>query len=158
DIEAAFGRALFAALGNETGRVRAGVDGDAHHLLGCRHFEIERLCDLRLEACDIVVADVPAILAQMRGDAVGAGFGRNLRRMHGIRVSSAARVADGGDVVYVDAETEVWSRHFLATDRVARGLSTDRRHPHYQLCRGSAAGNVTSSIHPLGVCHHVLRP
>src|SRR5262249_23664991 len=111
DIEAAFGRALFAPLGDETGRVRAGVDGDAHHLLGCRHFEIERLCDVRLEACDIVVADVPAILAQMRGDAISAGFDRNLRRMHGIRVSSPAGIADGGDVVDVDAETKVWSRH-----------------------------------------------
>ena len=62
-IEAAFGRAFFAPLGHETGRVRTSVDGDAHHLLGCRHFEIERLCDVRLEACDIVVADVSAILA-----------------------------------------------------------------------------------------------
>src|SRR5262249_14998288 len=105
--EAAFGRALFAPLGDETGRVRAGVDGDADHLLGCRHFEIERLGDVRLQACNIVVADVSAGLAQMRGDAVGAGFDRNLRRMRGVRVSSAARIADGGDMVDVDAETKV---------------------------------------------------
>ena len=59
------------------------------------------------EARDIVVADMSAILAQMRGDAVGAGFDRNLRRMHGIRVSAAAGVADGGDVVDVDAEAQI---------------------------------------------------
>ena len=30
----------------------------------------------RLQALDVVVADVPAVLAQMRGDAVGAGLDR----------------------------------------------------------------------------------
>jgi hypothetical protein len=56
---------------------------------------------------------VSTILAQMRGDAVGAGLDRNLRRTHGIRMPPAAGVADGGDVVNIDAETKVRSRHFL---------------------------------------------
>ncbi len=107
DIETAFGRAFFAPLGHQTGGVRRGRERDRDHLLGRRHFQIERFRDLRLEARDVVVADVPAVLAQVRGDAVGAGFDRELRRAHRIRMPSAARVADGGDVIDVDAEAKM---------------------------------------------------
>ena len=78
DVEAALGGALLAPLRHQAGRVRRGLDRDRHHLVGRRHFEIERLGDLGLEARDVVVADVPAVLAQMRGDAVGAGRDRDL--------------------------------------------------------------------------------
>jgi hypothetical protein len=76
---------------------------DVGHLRRCRHFEIERLVDLGLEPRDVVVADVAAILAQMRGDAVGAGMDGELRRAHRIGMPPAAGVADGGDVIDVDA-------------------------------------------------------
>ena len=73
--------------------------------------KIERLCDLRLEPRHVLVADMPAILAQMRGDAVGAGRDGDLRRAHRIRMPSATRIADGRDVVDVDAEPECRRRH-----------------------------------------------
>ena len=79
---------------------------DVHHLAGRRHFEIERLLDARLEPCDVVVADMAAVLAQMRGDAVGAGRDRDLGGAQRIGMPPAARIADGGDVVDVDAEAE----------------------------------------------------
>ena len=79
---------------------------DRDHLVGRRHLEIERLGDLRLEARHVVVADVAAIFAQMRGDAVGAGLDRDLRRAHRIGMPAAARIAHGRDVVDVDAEAE----------------------------------------------------
>ena len=110
DVEPALGRALLAPLRHQAGRVRTGLQRNAEHLLGRRHFEIERLGDLRLEARDIVVADVPAVLAQMRGDAVGPGCDRDLRRAHRIGMAPAARVADGRDVVDVDAEPQVGRR------------------------------------------------
>ena len=78
--------------------------GDADHLRRRRHFEIERLCDALLEPGDVVVDDVAAILAQMRGDAVGAGRDRDLGGLHRIGMAPAARIAHGGDVVDVDAE------------------------------------------------------
>jgi hypothetical protein len=53
---------------------------------------------------------VPAILAQMRGDAVGARLDRDQRRTHRIGMAPAARVADGRDVVNIDAEAEVSGR------------------------------------------------
>ena len=104
DIQAAFGRALFTSLGNEAGRVRSGLERDRDHLLGRRHFKIERLCDLRLEPRNVLVADVPAVFAQMRGDTIRSRCDGNLRRAHRIRMPSAARVADSRDVIDVDAE------------------------------------------------------
>ena len=102
-IEAAFGGALGAALGHQAGGMRPRPHRDLDHLRRRRHFEIERLVDLGLEPRDVVVADVAAILAQMRGDAVGAGLDRELGRAHRIGMPPAARVADGGDVIDVDA-------------------------------------------------------
>ena len=107
DIEAALGGALLAPLRHEAGGVRPGLDRDRHHLVGRRHFEIERLGDLGLQPRDVVVADVAAVLAQMRGDAVGAGLDRELGRAHRIGMPPAARVADGRDVVDVDAEAKM---------------------------------------------------
>jgi hypothetical protein len=45
----------------------------------------------------------------MRRDSVGAGFDRDLRRVHGIRVMPAAGVTNGGNVIDIDAEAEVRS-------------------------------------------------
>jgi hypothetical protein len=47
---------------------------------------------------------VAAVLAQVRGDAVGAGRDGDVGGAHGIGMAAAARVADRGDVVDVDAE------------------------------------------------------
>ena len=73
---------------------------------------------LRLQPRDVVVDDVAAILAQMRGDAVGAGGDRDLGRLHRIGMPAAARVAHGGDVVDVDAEADGRrSRHVRRSQR-----------------------------------------
>ena len=102
-VEAAFGGAFGAALGHQAGGMRPRPHRDVGHLRRRRHFEIERLVDLGLEPRDVVVADVAAILAQMRGDAVGAGMNGELRRADRIGMPPAAGVADGGDVIDVDA-------------------------------------------------------
>ena len=83
---------------------------DLDHFRGRSHFEIERLSDTGLEPRDVVVADVPAILAQMRRDAVGAGLDRQHRGADRIGMPSAPRVADGGDVIDVDAEAKMRTR------------------------------------------------
>ena len=48
-----------------------------------------------------------AILAQMRGDAVGARFRRDQRRAQRIGIGGAARVAHRRDMIDVDAEAEL---------------------------------------------------
>ena len=72
-VEAALGRPLLALLGHDAGGMRPVAQRDGDHLLGRRHLEVERHLELAHQAVDVVVDDVPAILAQMRGDAVGAG-------------------------------------------------------------------------------------
>ncbi len=117
--------------------MRAHLAGDAHHLRRRRHFEIERLCNALLEARDVVVDDVAAIFAQMRGDAVGAGRDRDLGGLHRIGMPPAARIAHGGDVVDVDAE---------ANGRV-------RSHEVMSLLAPNRL-----AVHALGVGDHFLRP
>jgi hypothetical protein len=55
---------------------------------------------------DVGVRDVTAVLAQVGGDAVGAGGQRLARRAHRIGIHAAARVPHGGDVVDVDAQSQ----------------------------------------------------
>ncbi len=62
--------------------------------------------DFRPDPLHVGIADVAAILAQMRRDAVGAGLDGEVRRAHGIGQRAAAGVADGRDMVDVDAEAE----------------------------------------------------
>jgi hypothetical protein len=50
---------------------------------------------------------VAAVLAQVGGDAVGAGRDRLMRGAQGIGVTAAAGVADGRHVIDVDAEAQM---------------------------------------------------
>jgi hypothetical protein len=54
---------------------------------------------------------VAAILAQMRGDAIGTGCYGFERRTHGIGVLAAARITQGSDVIDIDAEAQRRRRH-----------------------------------------------
>ena len=60
-----------------------------------------------LQPRDIVVADVAAVFAQMRGDAVGACCDRDFRRAHRIGMPSAARIAQRRDVIDIDAKAQM---------------------------------------------------
>ena len=60
----------------------------------------------RHQPVDVVVGDVPPVLAQMGGDAVGAGLGGGEGGAHRIGMRAAARVPDGRDMVDIDAEAE----------------------------------------------------
>ena len=82
-VEPAFGGALLPPLRHDAGGMRPRLQRDVDHFVGRRHFEIQRLVDLRLQPRDVLVADVAAILAQMRGDAVGAGLDREQRSRTG---------------------------------------------------------------------------
>ena len=105
-VEPAFGGALSAPLRHQARRMRLGPHRNRNHVVGRRHFEIQRLVDFGLQPGDVIVADMPAILAQMRGDAVGTGGYREPGRAHRIGMAAAARVADGGDMIDVDAKAQ----------------------------------------------------
>ena len=105
-IEAAFRRSLGPPLGHDAGGVRSHHAGNCNHFARRRHFQVERLLNGRLQPRDVVIDDVAAILAQMRGDAVGASRDRNLRSPNRIRMFAAASITHSGDVIYVHAEAE----------------------------------------------------
>ena len=105
-VEPALGGALLAPLRDDAGGVRLWRSAIVEHLLGRRHFEVQRQVDLGHQPVDVAVGDVAPVLAQVRGDAVGAGLGGDVRGAHRIGMVAAARVPDGRDVVDVDAQRE----------------------------------------------------
>ena len=82
--------------------------------------------NLARQPFDVVIGDVPAVFAQMRRDAVGAGRCRHLRRAHRIGIGAAARVAHRRHVIDVHAEAEFGHRHHVAT--CTRDIGRASRH------------------------------
>ena len=73
DLEAALGGALLAALGDDADGVRPVAERDRLHLGGRGHLEVQGQRQRGHQRRDVGVGDVAAVLAQVRGDAVGAG-------------------------------------------------------------------------------------
>ena len=115
DVEAAFGGHLFAAFRHQAGGVWPMSQCDGAASLRCaaisRLSGRPRLLGQCHEAIDVCVGDVPPILAQVGGDAVGPGLHGDLRRPGRIRIGLSARVANGGHVVDVDAQAQAGCRH-----------------------------------------------
>ena len=63
-----------------------------------------RTCTAGREPLDVVILDVPAVLAQMHRDAVRAGRLAEARGLERIGLVGAARLPNGGDVIDVDVE------------------------------------------------------
>jgi hypothetical protein len=126
-VEPTLGGALLALLGHDAGRMRAVPERDLDHLVGRRHLEVERQVGGFLDAPQVLVADVAAVVAQVRGDAVAADAGDDLGGAHRIGMVAAARVADRGDVIDVDAETEPLrvrlGAHFLRLPGFTAGIA-----------------------------------
>jgi hypothetical protein len=127
DVEAALGRHLLPALGDEHRHLRPGASGDRDHLVGRRHLEVELDVGQLAQPAHVLVLDVPTVLAQVDGDAVGAAEVRLDRRPHRIRFVGPPRLPDGGHVVDVDAELD----HRLASSRkivrLCSGCRSSRR-------------------------------
>ena len=84
DIEATLGGHFETTLRDQANRMRSRGQRYPQHLLGRSHLEIERLGNFRLQPRHIVIADMTAILAKMRGDAIGAGLDDGQRGANGI--------------------------------------------------------------------------
>ncbi len=111
-VQPALGGEFLAPLGHQAHRVGLCGERNPQHVLGRRHLEIQRLRYLGLEAGHVAVADMAAVLTQMRGDAVGAGLDRGQRGAHRIRPLAAPRVAQGCDVIDIDSEAQRGNGHF----------------------------------------------
>ena len=104
DVEPALGRDLLAPLGDERHLVRANSLGDGEHFVGAGHLEIEDGRHRCGESLDVVVLNVAAIFAQVRGDAVGAGALADNGSLNRVRLRAAARLSHRRDVIDVDVE------------------------------------------------------
>jgi len=105
-VEPALGGPLLALFGDDAGGMGAVGKRDFEHLLGRRHFEVERDFEAFHQGIDIGVGDVAPILAQVGGDAVGARFGRGEGGADRIGMRAAARVPDRRDMVDIDAQAK----------------------------------------------------
>ncbi len=104
-VEPALGGELGAPFRHEAGGMRAEAAGDRHHLGGGGHFHVERRGE-RAEPFHVLVTDVAAVLAEMGGDAIRPGGEHAARRLHRVGMSPAAGIAQGGDVIDVDAKPD----------------------------------------------------
>ncbi len=116
-VEPAFGRPFLALFRHDARRVRAMAQGDGDHLLGRRHLEIQRHLEIPHQTVDVGIDDVAPVLAQMRGDAVGAGRLGQACRPQRVGQMPAARVPHGGDVIDIDAETQMIGRSHTQLSR-----------------------------------------
>jgi hypothetical protein len=73
------------------------------HLLRRSHLQIERQVDLAAQPIYVVVRDMPAILAQMGGDAIDTGVGSQPCSMNRVGMPSATGVPDRRHMVDVQA-------------------------------------------------------
>ena len=106
DGQSSFCRDFFAPFGYESHLLRTQPFGEEEHRLGGRALEIERRAALGGEAFDVEVLDVASVLAQVRGDAVGAGVLAEAGRVHRVGLVAASGLPQGGHVVDVHKEPQ----------------------------------------------------
>jgi hypothetical protein len=106
DVEAALGRDLVAALGDQHRHLGTQGARDADHLVGRGHLEVELDVRELAQAPHVLVLDVTPVLAQVHGDAVGAAEVRLDGGPHRVRLARAPGLAQRCDMVDVDAELD----------------------------------------------------
>lgn len=82
--------------------MRFGFAGDRQHLFSDRHFKIHAGVQRLAQDTHIAIGNMATVFAQMHGNAVGAGLFGNESRLNRIRVSGAAGVTQGRDMVNID--------------------------------------------------------
>jgi hypothetical protein len=108
-VEPALGRDLLAALRHQRRLVRLQPLGDRENLPGRRQLEIHHRAHRRDQQLDVPVLDVPAILAQVHGDAVGARLLDQHGEAHRIGLVGLARLTHRRRMVDVDVESHACS-------------------------------------------------
>jgi len=113
DVEAAFGGDFLTALGNERRLMREHTAGDVDHGVGAGHLEVELHAAGGAEEIDVTVDDVTAVFAKVGGNALRAAEDTLEGGVDDVGLAVAggaagpravAGLADGGDVIDVEAE------------------------------------------------------
>ena len=103
-IEPALGGHFLAALRHQGGLVRPEPADHRDDVGRQRQLRVEHRPHRGRQGLQVPVVDVPAVLAQMRGDAVGPGRLAKWDRGGGVRLIGPAGLPDGGDVIDVDVQ------------------------------------------------------
>ncbi len=156
-IEAAFSGDLRTLFGHQAAVRGTQLCGDADHLARHRHFQVQPGLHQLLQRERILIDDVPAILTQMHGDAVGAGLLGQECGMHRVRMSRTSCLPHCGDMIDVDSQrdarlhvslqrpTLLRPRNDFATSRVLRLRPSRQRSMAARSCGRSSsacAGSV----------------
>ena len=70
---------------------------------GC-HFKVQLDRDNLGKSPDIIILNMPAILPEMDGDAIGSAGNGFMSRLNGVGFMSHSCLTNGGDMIDVDAE------------------------------------------------------
>ena len=104
DIQPALGGNFFPLLGHERRLIGLHVAGDFRDFGLAGHLQIQLDRDSLAEDPQIAVGNVPAILAQVQRDAVGAAELGQRRRPDGVRLVGPPRLPNCGHVIDIDAK------------------------------------------------------
>jgi len=103
-VETALGGELLSLFRHKARVVRTQLFGKSHHRRRNGHFQIELGCDSLAQPFDVVILNMPAIFAQMNGNAVRAGLFGERRGFKRIGSYGTARLAHGCHMIDIDAE------------------------------------------------------
>ena len=85
--------------------------GEGDHLVGGGHFEVERLRQFARQPRHVGVADMAPVLAQVSGDAVGAGGDGEKRGADRVGQGTAAGIPHRRDMVDVHTQAQPLGHH-----------------------------------------------
>ena len=83
--------------------MRLRIAGNRQHLFRYCHLQIHAGIQRLAQDTHVAIGDVATVFTQMDGNAVRPSLLGDKRRLNRIRIRRAARVAQGGNVVDVDA-------------------------------------------------------
>ena len=103
-VQAALGGQLLTPLRNQRGGIRPVRERQLQHLLHRGHLQIQRAVHRLAQDFEIPIVHVPAVLAHVQRDLVGAAQLGQRGRRHRVWISPAPRLPQRRHVVDVDAQ------------------------------------------------------
>jgi hypothetical protein len=126
EVEAALGRDLLAALGDDGRLIGLEAARERHDVLAGGELEVEHRADGRAQALDVGIVDVTPVLAQVRRDSVGSRLLAQPGGRRRVGLVGPPCLPQRRHVIDVDVEPEAAARH---CSRVPRPLCS-----HSVLC------------------------
>jgi hypothetical protein len=104
NVEAAFGRDLFAAFGHERRLIWPNVAGNRHDIFRGGEFEVQLDGYGLAEDAEVAVLDVAAVFAEVQRNSIRPAELGERGRPNRVRLVGAASLPDSGNVVDIYAE------------------------------------------------------